>query len=127
MTYSNDIFSFFIYEFSNDKDYNSLQLITQKNYTIAPEEIQRSDVARVFNNIKVIEEQKVPLPQANKFERIVYLLSLLLERDLTTDDITENYKFDRRQTDYYTNAGLYIGLIEKDKSSIKKTNLSLDK
>jgi hypothetical protein len=120
MTYYNDIFSFFIYEFSNDKDYNSLQLITQKNYTIAPEEIQRSDVARVFNNIKVIEEQKVPLPQANKFERIVYLLSLLLERDLTTDDITENYKFDRRQTDYYTNAGLYIGLIEKDKSSLKK-------
>src|SRR4028119_2397883 len=120
MTYSNDIFSFFIYEFSNDKDYNSLQLITQKNYTIAPEEIQRSDVDRVFNNIKVIEEQKVPLPQANKFDRIVDLLSLLLERDLTKDDITENYEFDRRQTGYYTNAGLYIGLIEKYKNSLTK-------
>jgi hypothetical protein len=120
MTYSNDIFSFFIYEFSNDKDYNSLKLREQKNYTIAPEEIQRSDVDRVFNNIKVIEEQKVPLPQANKFERVVDLLSLLFEKDLTKDDITENYQFDRRQTDYYTNAGLYIGLIEKDKSSIRK-------
>ncbi|MEG3957893.1 type II restriction enzyme [Microcoleus sp. herbarium2] len=120
MTYSNDLFSFFIYEFSNDEDYNSLKLREQKNYTIAPEEIQRSDVDRVFNNIKVIEEQKVPLPQANKFERVVDLLSLLFEKDLTKDDITENYQFDRRQTDYYTNAGLYIGLIEKDTSSIRK-------
>lgn len=118
MTYSNDIFSFFIYQFSNDKDYNSLQLITQKNYTIAPEEIQRSDVDWVLNNIKVIAEPDVPFPQADKFERVVDLLSLLLERDLTKDDITENYEFDRRQTDYYTNAGLYIGLIEKYKDSL---------
>jgi hypothetical protein len=31
MTYSNDIFSFFIYEFSKDEDYNSLKLREQKN------------------------------------------------------------------------------------------------
>ncbi|MEP6488118.1 translation elongation factor [Microcoleus vaginatus GB2-A3] len=120
MTYSNDIFSFFIYEFSQDEDYNSLKLREQKNYTIAPEEIQRSDVDRVFNNIKVIAEPDIPLPQADKFERVVDLLSLLLERDLTKDDITENYQFDRRQTDYYTNAGLYIGLIENYKDSLTK-------
>jgi len=120
MTYSNDIFSFFIYKFSNDKDYNSLQLITQKNYTIAPEEIQRSDVDQVFNTIKLIPEPDVPLPQADKFERVVDLLSLLFEKDLTKDDITENYEFDRRQTDYYTNAGLYIGLIENYKDSLTK-------
>jgi len=120
MTYSNDLFSFFIYEFSNDEDYNSLKLREQKNYTIAPEEIQRSDVDRVFNNIKVIAEPDVPFPQADKFERVVDLLSLLLERDLTKDDITENYEFDRRQTDYYTNAGLYIGLIENYKDSLTK-------
>ena len=120
MTYSNDIFSFFIYEFSKDEDYNSLKLREQKNYTIAPEEIQRSDVDLVLNNIKVIAEPDVPFPQADKFERVVDLLSLLLERDLTKDDITENYEFDRRQTDYYTNAGLYIGLIENYKDSLTK-------
>ncbi|MEG3976804.1 translation elongation factor [Microcoleus sp. herbarium8] len=120
MTYSNDVFSFFIYEFSNDEDYNSLKLREQKNYTIAPQEIQLSDVDRVFNNIQLIAEPDVPFPQADKFERVVDLLSLLLERDLTKDDITENYEFDRRQTDYYTNAGLYIGLIEKYKDSLTK-------
>lgn len=118
MTYSNDIFRFFIYEFTNEREYNSLRLIKQKNYTISPEEIQRSDVSRVLNNIKVIAEPNVPFPQADKFERVVDLLSLLLEKDLTKDDITENYEFDRRQTDYYTNAGLYIGMIEKYKDCI---------
>ncbi|MBE9094856.1 translation elongation factor [Tychonema sp. LEGE 07203] len=118
MTYSNDVFSFFIYEFSNDENYNSLKLREQRNYTIAPQEIQQSDVDRVFNNIRVIAEPDVPLPQADKFERVVDLLSLLLERNLTKDDITENYEFDRRQTDYYTNAGLYIGLIEKYQDSL---------
>jgi hypothetical protein len=120
MTYSNDIFSFFIYEFSKDEDYNSLKLREQKNYTIAPEEIQRSDVDLVLNNIKVIAEPDVPFPQADKFERVVDLLSLLLEKDLTKDAITENYEFDRRQTDYYTNAGLYIGLIENYQDSLTK-------
>lgn len=120
MTYSNDVFSFFIYEFSNDQDYNSLSLVKQKKYTIAPEEIQRSDVADVFSNVIVIAEPDVPFPQADRFERVVDLLSLLLEKDLTQDDITENYEFDRRQTDYYTNAGLYIGLIEKYKNSTTK-------
>ena len=118
MTYSNDIFSFFIYEFSKEENYNSLKLREQKNYTIAPEEIQSRDVDRIFNNIQVIAEPDVPLPQADKFERVVDLLSLLLQRDLTKDDITENYEFDRRQTDYYTNAGLYIGLIENYKDSL---------
>ncbi|MEO6862802.1 MAG: translation elongation factor [Microcoleus sp.] len=114
MTYSNDIFSFFIYEFRDEENYNSLNLIKQKNYMISPEEIQLSDVEQVFNSIKIIAEPAdVPFPQADRFERVVDLLSLLLERDLTKDDITENYEFDRRQTDYYTNAGLYIGLIEK--------------
>lgn len=123
MTYSNDVFSFFIYEFSNDRDYNSLILKEQKNYTIAPEEIQRSDVDRVFNNIKLMAEPEVPLPQADKFERVVDLLSLLLETDLTKDRITEKYAFDRRQTDYYTNAGLYLGLMEKYKDSTTKTTI----
>ncbi|MFB8798511.1 MAG: translation elongation factor [Microcoleus sp.] len=120
MTYSNDVFSFFIYEFSNDRDYNSLRLREQKNYTIAPEQILRNDVAHVFNNIEVIAEPDVPLPQADKFERVVDLLSLLLEKDLTQDDITENYEFNVRQTQYYTAAGRYIGLIDKYQNPVTR-------
>jgi len=113
MTYSNDVFSFFIYEFGNILNYNSLKIVEQKKYTIAPEKIQLSDVADVFSNVIVISEPDVPFPQADRFERVVDLLSLLLEKDLTQDDITENYEFNVRQTQYYTAAGRYIGLIHK--------------
>lgn len=116
MTYSNDIFSFFIYEFQNESDYNSIRLIKQKNYIIAPEEITQQDVSDIFATITLIPEPSKPFPQANNFERVIDLLSLLVERDLTRDEITENYQFDQRQTEYYTNAGQYLGLVEKYKA-----------
>lgn len=117
MTYSNDIFSFFIYKFERDIDYNSLVLVEQKNYAIAPEEIHQSDVDSIWKNIQLVPEPlNIPFPQANSFERLVDLLSLLLEKDLTKDEITENYEFDSRQTYYYTAAGRYLGLIEQDKN-----------
>jgi hypothetical protein len=116
MTYSNDIFSFFIYEFQNESDYNSIRLIEQKNYIIAPEEITQQDVSDIFATITLIPEPSKPFPQANNFERVIDLLSLLVERDLTRDEITENYQFDQRQTEYYTSSGRYLGLIEKYKA-----------
>ena len=114
MTYSNDIFSFFIYEFPNISDYNSITLVQQKNYEIASEEIRRSEVDLLLTQIKIIpESQEITFPQADKFDRIIDLISLLLENSLTPNEITENYQFDQRQTGYYTSAGKYLGLIEK--------------
>jgi len=116
MTYSNDVFSFFIYSFKNDLVYNSLTLVEQKNYVIAPEEIQLDDVSSVFSTVKLVVEPNVPFPQANKFERVVDLLSLLVEKDLSNEEIAANYQFDIRQAQYYTDAGRYIGLIDKYKN-----------
>ena len=114
MTYSNDIFSFFIYDFVDILDYNSITLIEQKNYAIASEKIQSSEINLLLSKIKVVPDPvKIPFPQADKFDRLIDLISLLLENGLTSNDITENYQFDKRQTDYYTSAGKYLGLIEK--------------
>ncbi|MCL2927697.1 MAG: translation elongation factor [Trichodesmium sp. MAG_R01] len=114
MTYSNDIFSFFIYDFVDILDYNSITLIEQKNYEIASEKIQSSEINLLLSKIKVVPEPaNIPFPQADKFDRLIDLISLLLENGLTSNDITENYQFDKRQTGYYTSAGKYLGLIEK--------------
>lgn len=58
-------------------------------------------------------EPELPFPQADSFPRVVDLLSLLVEQDLSKDEITSNYDFDKRQTNYYTTAAMYLGLIEK--------------
>ena len=127
MTYSNDIFSFFIYEFPNISDYNSITLVQQKNYEIASEEIRRSEVDLLLTQIKIIpESQEITFPQADKFDRIIDLISLLLENSLTPNEITENYQFDQRQTGYYTSAGKYLGLIEKQDKIFTLTNEAKD-
>ena len=113
MTYSNDKFSFFIYKFRNPDNYNSLKLVEQKDYVIGQNSIGSEDIKEVLFKVKAVSEPEIPFPQADKFNRIIDLLSLLVENDLSKEDITQNYDFDRRQTDYYFNAGRYLGLIEK--------------
>lgn len=127
MTYSNDVFSFFIYKFEELSNYNSITFVERKNYVIDSEQIQLDDVSKVFSTVNVLAEtNQITFPQANSFERVIDLLSLLVEKDLTKDEITENYQFTRRQTDYYTDAGRYLGLINKYKNSIsKEINYSL--
>ena len=115
MTYSNDVFNFYIYDFENYLEYNSLKLIEQKNYIIKSEIITLSDIKEIVNTTKIIEEPKIPFPQADSFERVIDLLGLLMEEDLTAEVITNNYDFTKRQTDYYANACRYLGLIDKKK------------
>jgi hypothetical protein len=115
-TYSNEIFSFYVYNFTDPNNYNSLQLIRRKHYRIVPTEIEVEDIRRILNqvNIKPEPTDDVPFPQADRFERVIDLLAQLYSKSsLTQEEITTNYDFDVRQTQYYTNAGRYLGLIDR--------------
>ncbi|MDX8045375.1 translation elongation factor [Gracilibacillus sp. S3-1-1] len=114
-TYSNDIFSFFIYEFTDPKRYNSLKLIEQKDFILTHERLELEDIVKVLQTVEMVPEPEIPFPQADSFTRVVDLLGLLVETDMSKDHITRNYDFDVRQTNYYTSAGMYLGLIEKYK------------
>lgn len=119
MTYSNDTFSFFEFEFTNPLQYNSIRLLRQKNYAIAPELITQKEIRDLAYRTPTLAEPEVPFPQADKFTRVIDLLGWLMnEGELTKEEITENYNFDSRQTDYYNNAGRYLGLIERSGKGI---------
>lgn len=113
MTYSNGIFTFYEYEFQEPENYNSLTLIKQKRYSIEETEINLEDILEVLNRTVIVREPDVPFPQADSFKRVINLCELLNESELTRDEITANYDFDPRQTNYYTDAGRYLGLIDK--------------
>ncbi|MHB8597296.1 MAG: type II restriction enzyme [Ktedonobacteraceae bacterium] len=114
MTFSQDIFDFFVYEFDTETLYNSLRLVQRKRYAIAPEEITREEISHLISQIHLVPEpQGIPFPQADRFDRVVDLLSLLTVKDLSRDEITESFEFDARQTNYYTDAARYLGLVEK--------------
>jgi hypothetical protein len=112
-TYSNDVFSFFVYKFTHPHRYNSLRLVFQKDYVLNHEDIKLDDIIEILSITRVVREPRLPFPQADIFERVVDLLGILVDTDMEKDDITANYAFDERQTNYYTTAGMYLGLIEK--------------
>ncbi len=112
MVFSNGVFNFYEYKFENPCNYNSLQLVKQKNYVIATE-IALSDIEELLKNTSIVQEPKISFPQANSMTRIINLIELLNENNMTKQEITVKYAFDERQTNYYTDAGRYLGLIDK--------------
>jgi hypothetical protein len=114
LTYSNGIFHFREYEFEDSNLYNSLILKREKKYTISEGTINTETIQTILNSVKRIKEPTVAFPQADSFARVINLCELLNEYAiLDRDYITENYDFDSRQTNYYTDAARYLGLVDK--------------
>ncbi len=112
LIFSNGVFNLYQYQFDDPMNYNSLRLIKQKNYIIATE-ISLSDIENILRTVPQESEPDISFPQANSMSRIINLIELLNEKPMTKQDITSQYAFDERQTNYYTDAGRYLGLVEK--------------
>lgn len=112
LIFSNGVFNLYQYEFEDPTNYNSLVLVKQKNYMIATE-ICLADIQNILRNIQVVNEPDISFPQADRMSRIINLIELLNEKSMTKQEITSEYAFDERQTNYYTDAGRYLELIDK--------------
>jgi predicted transcriptional regulator len=113
LVYSNSIYRLYEYSFQDVDNYCSLALVNQKNYSIEDTDIEITDIQAVLKRTAIIQEPQVPFPQADRFERVINICELLNERELSRSNITEHYAFDVRQTNYYTDAARYLGLLEK--------------
>ena len=113
LTYSNGIFDLREYEFTNPELYNSIRLLQHKKYALQERDINVENIQNILDNVQVTKEPELPFPQADSFERVINLCELLKQKGfISKEDITHNYDFDHRQTDYYSNAAKYLGLIE---------------
>lgn len=114
LTYTNGIFHFREYIFTNSNHYNSIQLVKQKKYVIYDGAINLEIIQQTLNEVQIVPEPEIPFPQADSFDRVINLCELLNDNTfLSKENITENYDFDKRQTNYYTDAGRYLGLVDK--------------
>ncbi|MDD2502866.1 MAG: transcriptional regulator [Clostridia bacterium] len=113
LAYSNGIYNLYEYDFAEIESYNSIALVKQGRYTFESTEITLDDIVNVINCTSIIPEPDIPFPQADNFLRVINLCELLIQGSMTRDEITFNYAFTPRQTNYYTDAGRYLGLIEK--------------
>lgn len=126
-TFSNDIFSFFIYQFKNEGIFNSIQLIDQLDFIVSHDKISVQDLKEMAARTSVQPEPEIPFPQGDSFPRVIDLLGLLVDGSLHKDFITENYNFNERQTNYYTDIGRYLGLIDKEKDANKDIYFTMTK
>lgn len=127
--FSNQIFRLFEYRFKKDNDYSSIELVQTKNYSLQDTNISLEDLKNIRKKTNIDNDDKqnkneIPFIQADSFERIVSLLENLYERPMTNIQISELMQFDIRQSDYYFNAGRYLGLFQKIKED-KQTMVEL--
>lgn len=116
LSYTNGVFHLREYDFTDPNNYNSLRLVKQRKYVLEESVLNRIALEAIWRQTVMVPEPEIPFPQADSFERVVNLGELLRTKEfLSKEDITANYDFDARQTDYYINAGKYLGLIETGK------------
>lgn len=125
LVYSNGIFSLYEYEFQKPDCYNSLVLVKHRNYSIEDTTIELSDLQDVALHTSVVPEPNISFPQANRFERVINICELLNAQKLSREQVTEEYAFDIRQTNYYTDAARYLGLVEKHYEEDRRPTYSL--
>jgi hypothetical protein len=112
LTYTNGVFHLREYAFDDINHYNSLRLINQKKYVIQ-EPVNIEIIQQIIETVKTQNEPEIPFPQADSFERVINLCELLMQKGfISKEEITQNYDFDYRQTNYYSSAGKYLGLID---------------
>lgn len=113
LTYSNGVFHLREYAFPNINHYNSLVLVRHRKYVVQEGSFNLEALSQIIDTTKAVKEPEIPFPQADSFERVINLCELLNQKEfIAKEEITQNYDFDARQTDYYANAGKYLGLID---------------
>jgi hypothetical protein len=123
LTYSNGVFNLYLYRFDNPQNYNSIRIEKQKSYVIGTK-INLSTIENLLKTIPVTIEPALPFPQANSMEKIINLIELLHNAPMEQGTITEKYGFDPRQTNYYADAGRYLGLVDRESGNHAKFKLS---
>lgn len=118
LVYSNGIYRLYEYGFERSDSYNSIKLVKHKRYSVEDISISMADIQDVFKNIQLVDEPSdIPFPQADDFERVINLCELLNgHQQLTRNEVTDNYAFNSRQTNYYVDAARYLGLVEKNRN-----------
>jgi len=113
LTYSNGVFYLREYEFTDTELYNSINLVKYKKYAVREGAINIESIQKILDGARIVREPELPFPQADSFDRVINLCELLKQRGfISKEDITQNYDFHSRQTNYYSDAGKYLGLME---------------
>jgi len=117
INYANDTVSITQYEFEDFWNYSSIRMVKCTNYSFERDPLHLT-LEDLIANVKVTskEPSDIPFPQADDIRKVRDTIDLISWGYDSRDLIAEFWNVDKRQGDYYANAGYYLGLLEKRKN-----------
>lgn len=113
------LYNFWIYEFTDPTNYNSIQLKEVRSLSISSEhEVKISDI-----HPKGIVTYKDLIPQANDLNKVIELVFKVHEGVNHYKNVAEYFKFDERQSSYYREAAEALGLIIAERGIYRLTEV----
>lgn len=115
-TYDSGVYTLFKYSFSDKLNYSSIVLDKKESY-IVEYSGSKERIDAMISSIGTatgVEQEGIPFPQADSFTRVIDMLSMFMESNLSSKEVAEAFSFDVRQGNYYIAAGRYLGLLEED-------------
>jgi len=120
-----ELYTFWIYEFTNPQNYNSISLKEVKSFKIVTEHALQLDDIKP----KGLVQYKDLIPQANDLDKVVELVFKTSEGFNDYKQIAQYFGFDERQSSYYREAAEALGLVftQKGKYHLTETGKALVK
>jgi hypothetical protein len=113
MTWSNGLFSFHRFAYSDESDYHSLELVQSACYTLDPRPYPR--LSELLDRSQLEPERTdVPFPQADSVEKVADVVDGIANGVVSHPEIAQRYAFDERHARYYADAARYLGLLQRD-------------
>lgn len=113
------LYNFWIYEFTDPADYNSIKLKEVRSLTINTEnELELADIKP-----RGVVSYKELVPQANDLNKVIELVFKVSEGINHYKNVAEYFKFDERQSSYYREAAEALGLVEAEKGIYQLTDI----
>jgi hypothetical protein len=112
LCYANRAFGLFRYEFRDQDDYHSIQLVEKRWFTLdRPEAIE--SLGDLFQTTRQRTPTSSIFPQADTLGTVVAAVELYASEATTTQEVSVRLGFDPRQGDYYTTAAEWVGFVER--------------
>lgn len=127
LIYSDGSYWLYEYRFTEPLYYHSIECVKKRKYTLDDTLLSERDLEHLLQSTPIVaEDDALPFPQADSFERLINLCEILIQRGrLSKEAIAENYGFTYRQANYYVAAGKYLGwLAEQELEGEKNVILS---
>lgn len=117
--YTNDLYYLFQFELGNSLDVS--HIVKQACYKF--DEPYRFNLEEVLSTPARIRENEteIPFPQANDFNKVIDIVTLVNQGYDTKMALSESMEFDERQGDYYANAARFIGLLDRNNDTFLLT------